>query len=30
MALLAAKNMLIGLKGDIPPNCINKEVFDTI
>ena len=27
MAVIAAKNMIIGLKGGIPPNCINKEVF---
>lgn len=27
MALMAAENLLIGLKGGIPPNCINKEVF---
>ncbi|HIH00216.1 MAG TPA: D-glycerate dehydrogenase [Thermoplasmata archaeon] len=27
MALMAAENMIIGLKGGIPPNCINKEVF---
>jgi lactate dehydrogenase-like 2-hydroxyacid dehydrogenase len=27
MALMAAQNLIIGLKGDIPPNCINKEVF---
>lgn len=27
MAVIAAKNMIAGLKGDIPPNCVNKEVF---
>jgi glyoxylate reductase len=27
MALMAAENMSIGLKGGIPPNCVNKEVF---
>jgi glyoxylate reductase len=27
MALMAAENMITGLKGGIPPNCINKEVF---
>ncbi|KYK21186.1 D-glycerate dehydrogenase [Thermoplasmatales archaeon SM1-50] len=27
MALMAAENMLIGLKGGIPPNCVNREVF---
>ncbi|MDH7517197.1 MAG: D-glycerate dehydrogenase [Candidatus Thermoplasmatota archaeon] len=27
MALIAAENMMIGLKGEIPPNCINPEVF---
>lgn len=27
MALMAAENLLVGLKGGIPPNCINKEVF---
>lgn len=28
MALLAAKNMIAGLKGEIPPNCVNPEVFN--
>jgi len=28
MAIMTAKNMLIGLKGKIPPNCVNKEVFE--
>lgn len=27
MAIVAAENMLIGLKGKKPPNCINPEVF---
>ncbi len=27
MALLAAENMIAGLKGEIPPNCVNTEVF---
>jgi glyoxylate reductase len=27
MAIMAAENMIAGLKGQIPPNCINKEVF---
>jgi len=27
MALIAAENIIIGLQGDIPPNCVNKEVF---
>jgi hypothetical protein len=27
MALMAAENMIIGLKGGIPPNCVNTEVF---
>ena len=27
MALMAAENMIIGLKGGVPPNCVNKEVF---
>jgi glyoxylate reductase len=27
MALIAAENLIIGLKGGIPPNCVNKEVF---
>ncbi len=27
MATIAAENMIIGLKGKIPPNCINPEVF---
>lgn len=28
MAIMAAKNMIAGLKGEIPPNCVNPEVFD--
>ena len=27
MALIAVDNLIEGLKGNIPPNCINKEVF---
>jgi len=27
MAVIAAKNMTAGLKGKIPPNCVNPEVF---
>jgi glyoxylate reductase len=27
MALMATENLIEGLKGNIPPNCINKEVF---
>ncbi len=27
MALMVAENLIEGLKGNIPPNCINKEVF---
>jgi glyoxylate reductase len=27
MALMAAENLIVGLKGGIPPNCVNKEVF---
>lgn len=27
MAIIAAKNMIAGLKGDIPPNCVNPSVF---
>jgi lactate dehydrogenase-like 2-hydroxyacid dehydrogenase len=27
MAIIAAENLLAGLRGDIPPNCINPEVF---
>jgi len=28
MAILAAENMIAGLKGKVPPNCVNPEVFD--
>ena len=27
MAIIAAENMLAGLKGEIPPNCVNPEIF---
>lgn len=27
MALIAAKNMIAGLKGEIPPNCVNSKIF---
>jgi glyoxylate reductase len=27
MAIIAAENMITGLKGEIPPNCINPEIF---
>jgi glyoxylate reductase len=27
MAIMAAENMVAGLKGEIPNNCVNKEVF---
>lgn len=27
MAIIAAKNMITGLKGEIPPNCINPEII---
>jgi lactate dehydrogenase-like 2-hydroxyacid dehydrogenase len=27
MAIMAAENMMAGLKGVIPPNCINPEIF---
>jgi glyoxylate reductase len=27
MALLAVDNLLAGLRGEIPPNCVNPEVF---
>jgi len=27
MAIMAAENMIAGLKGETPPNCVNKEVF---
>jgi glyoxylate reductase len=28
MAIIAAKNMIAGLKGKIPPNCVNPEIFE--
>ena len=28
MAELAAHNLLAGLDGDVPPNCLNREIFD--
>ena len=27
MAIMAAENMIAGLKGEIPPNCVNPKVF---
>jgi len=27
MAVMAAENMIAGLKGEMPPNCINTELF---
>ena len=27
MSIMAAENMIAGLKGKIPPNCVNREVF---
>jgi len=27
MAVMAAENMIAGLKGEIPPNCVNPEAF---
>lgn len=27
MAVMAAENMIAGLNGEIPPNCVNPEVF---
>ena len=27
MAIMAAENMIVGLKGEIPPNCVNPEIF---
>jgi len=27
MALMAAENLLAGLRGEIPPNCVNPEAF---
>jgi lactate dehydrogenase-like 2-hydroxyacid dehydrogenase len=28
MAIMVAENMIAGLKGKIPPNCVNREVFE--
>jgi len=28
MAIMAAENMMAGLKGEVPPNCVNPEVFE--
>ncbi|KYK25837.1 D-glycerate dehydrogenase [Thermoplasmatales archaeon SG8-52-1] len=28
MSIMAAENMIAGLKGEIPPNCINRDVFE--
>ena len=28
MAIIATENMIAGLRGEIPPNCINPEIFD--
>ena len=28
MALMAAENLVAGLKGGVPPNCVNPEVFE--
>ncbi len=28
MAIIAAKNMIAGLEGKIPPNCVNIEIFN--
>jgi lactate dehydrogenase-like 2-hydroxyacid dehydrogenase len=30
MAILAAENMIAGLHGVVPPNCINPEVFEQL
>lgn len=27
MAIMAAENMIAGLKGEVPPNCVNTELF---
>jgi len=29
MALMAAENLLAGLRGEIPPNCVNPEAFES-
>ncbi|MFC1910221.1 2-hydroxyacid dehydrogenase [Chloroflexota bacterium] len=28
MAVMAAENLIAGLKGNVPPNCVNPEVFN--
>ena len=28
MAVMAAENMIAGLKEEIPPNCVNREIFE--
>ena len=28
MAIIAAENMIAGLNGQIPPNCVNPEIFE--
>jgi len=28
MAIMAAENMLAGLKGEMPPNCVNPDIFN--
>jgi len=28
MAIMAAENMISGLKGEKPPNCVNSKIFD--
>jgi glyoxylate reductase len=28
MAIMAAENMIAGLKGEVPPNCVNPQIFD--
>ncbi len=28
MAIMAAENMLTGLKGEMPPNCVNPDIFN--
>lgn len=28
MAIMAAENMIMGLKGEVPPNCVNPEIFN--
>jgi glyoxylate reductase len=30
MAVMAAENCVAGLKGDVPPNLLNKQVIDKI